>query len=282
MKTVAKVMGVSRSNLYAKRERTLVRGRYRKAQDDELLPLIREIVDIRISYGYPRITALLNKKLAILGRPRVNRKRVYRIMSMNKLLLLKHTGRPARTHDGEIVTLKSNTRWCSDIFAIICWNKEIVWVAFSLDTCDREIMSYIGTTAGVSGEMIRDLIAETIESRFGFVDQVPHPIEWLSDNGSVYTARDTRNFAASMGLVVCTTPVQSPESNGMSEAFVKTFKRDYVYLNRLDNAEVVLAQLPGWIEDYNENAPHKGLKMKSPREYRQSLAALAECPIKWG
>ena len=63
-------------------------------------------------------------------------------------------------------------------------------------------MSYIATTAGVSGEMIRDLIAETIESRFGLVDHVPHPIEWLSDNGSVYTARDTRIFATSMGLVV--------------------------------------------------------------------------------
>ena len=140
-------------------------------------------------------------------------------------------------------------------------------------------MSYIATTAGVSGEMIRDLIAETIEFRFGLVDQVPHPIEWLSDNGSVYTAFDTRRFALSMGLVVCTTPVQSPESNGMAEAFVKTFKRDYVHVNCLDNANIVLAQLPGWIEDYNENAPHKGLKMKSPREYRKSLVAASECPV---
>ena len=273
MKAVSDALGVSRSNLYGKRKEPVRRGRYRKAQDDELLPLIREIVDAKITYGYARITILLNRKLLILGRKVVNKKRVYRIMSMNNLLLAKHTGRPIRTHNGEIITLKSNTRWCSDIFAIICWNKEIVWVAFSLDTCDREIMSYIATTAGVSGEMIRDLIAETIECRFGLVDHVPHPIEWLTDNGSVYTARDTRNFAVSMGLAVCTTPVQSPESNGMAEGFVKTFKRDYVHVNRLDNARVVLEQLPGWFEDYNENAPHKGLKMKSPREYRQSLAA---------
>ena len=82
-----------------------------------------------------------------------------------------------------------------------------------------------------------------------------------------------------MGLTVCTTPVQSPESNGMAEGFVKTFKRDYVHVNRLDNARVVLEQLPGWIEDYNEVAPHKSLKMMSPREYRKSLAASAECPV---
>jgi transposase InsO family protein len=55
--------------------------------------------------------------------------------------------------------------------------------------------------------------------------------------------------------------------------------RDYVHVNRLDNALVVLEQLPGWIKDYNEVAPHKGLKMKSPREYRKSLAASVGCPV---
>jgi pterin-4a-carbinolamine dehydratase len=38
----------------------------------------------------------------------------------------------------------------------------------------------------------------------------------------------------------------------MAEAFVKTFKRDYVYLNRLETAATVLAHLPTWFEDYNE------------------------------
>ncbi len=281
MKAITESLGVSRSNLYEKREeeRVLRQRRYRMDEDDVLLPLIREIVDVRSTYGYPRTTALLNQKLAMLGRPRVNKKRVYRIMAMNRILLQKHTGKPTRTHDGKVITLKSNTRWCSDVFAIICWNKEIVWVAFSLDCCDREVMSYIATTAGISGEMIRDLMAETIESRFGLVDRLPHRIEWLTDNGSAYTAHDTRNFALSMGLAPCTTPVQSPESNGMAEGFVKTFKRDYVHVNRLDNAMVVLEQLPGWIKDYNDVAPHKGLKMKSPREYRKSLAASVGCPV---
>jgi hypothetical protein len=34
-------------------------------------------------------------------------------------------------------------------------------------------------------------------------------------------------LAAALGLVPCFTPVHSPESNGIAEAFVKTFKRDY-------------------------------------------------------
>jgi hypothetical protein len=50
----------------------------------------------------------------------------------------------------------------------------------------------------------------------------------------------------------------------MAEAFVKTFKRDYVYTNELSSAVKVLDQLPGWFKDYNENAPHSALKTMAP------------------
>ncbi|MEG6548790.1 integrase core domain-containing protein [Desulfocurvibacter africanus] len=33
-----------------------------------------------------------------------------------------------------------------------------------------------------------------------------------------------------------------------------------------------------WFEDYNERHPHKGLRMKSSREFIRSIAA-AECPF---
>ena len=50
------------------------------------------------------------------------------------------------------------------------------------------------------------------------------------------TADATLTFASSLGGIVCTTPVRSPESNGMAESFVKTFKRDYVYVDDLLDA----------------------------------------------
>ena len=59
----------------------------------------------------------------------------------------------------------------------------------------------------------------------------------------------------------------------MAESFAKrSFKRDYVYLQRLDDAASVMRQLPGWMEDYNEHHPHRALRMKSPREYRRLQA----------
>ena len=110
------------------------------------------------------------------------------------------------------------------------------------------------------------MMLDAVEKRFGFM-RAPHPVEHLSDNGSPYTAKETRDFAIALNLVPCFTPVKSPESNGMSEAFVKTFKRDYLRISPLPDAPSVLRQIAGWIEDYNEIHPHSALRMRSPREF---------------
>src|ERR1700742_4453121 len=80
-------------------------------------------------------------------------------------------------------------------------------------------------------------------------------------------AKDTLDTATALGLKLCFTPVRSPESNGIAEAFIKTFKRDYARLSILPDAETVIALLPAWFEDYNEVHPHSGLKFLSPREF---------------
>ena len=280
MKRVAEALEVSRSRLIERvgsKPRTRP-PRYSKAEDEMLLPLIREIIDERPTYGYRRTYAVLNRRLEESGRPRVNHKRVYRIMRLHGLLLTRHSGkRPSRTHDGKVITIRRNLRWCSDVFELSCANGEAVRVAFALDCCDREIIGYVASTRGISGEMVQDLMLECVEKRFK-ANRTPHTVQWLSDNGSCFTAKDTIEFAAWLGLESRFTPVRSPESNGMAESFVRTFKRDYAYVNDRPDARTVFGQLAAWFEDYNERHPHKGLRMKSPREFIRSLAT-AECPV---
>jgi putative transposase len=269
MKRVAETLGVSRSNL-AERTRgtTKARGPYLKTEDQGLLPLIRRFVDERPTYGYRRIAALVNRELARKGLPAVNRKRVHRIMHQHALLLERHTGRRhGRIHEGKVMVMRSNLRWCSDGLEFTCWNGEVVRLAFIIDAFDREIVAWTAVCgAGISGSDVRDMMLEAVEKRFADL-RAPQPIEHLSDNGSPYTAKETRDFAIALNLVPCFTPVRSPESNGMSEAFVKTFKRDYVRVNSLPDGQAALRQIAGWIEDYNEIHPHSALRMRSPREF---------------
>ena len=269
MKAVAETIGVARSHLHDKVHRAKKpRGPYRKLEDDTLVQLVRRLVDERPTYGYRRITALANRELARAGEPSVNHKRVFRIMRQNGMLLARHTGRrTGRVHDGKVIVMRSNLRWCSDGFEISCWNGDLIRIAFIIDAHDREIIAWHAVVgSGISGGMVRDMMLEAVESRFGAL-QSPAPLEWLTDNGSAYTAKETRDFATALNLIACFTPVQSPESNGISESFVKTFKRDYVRINPLPDAVTALGKLAGWFEDYNENHPHSGLKMRSPREF---------------
>ena len=219
VKRVAETLGVSRSQLSVRlKGSTRPRSSYYKLEDAELLPQLRSSVDERPTYGYRRIGALLNRERLKNGLPRLNHKRIYRLMSQNGMLLQRYTGKPpGRIHDGKIITIRPNLRWTSDGFEIACWNGEIVRVAFALDTCDREVMAWVATVGGISGQMIRDLMLESIERRFG--DRaLPNPIQWLSDNGSCYRAHETIDFAIGLGLVPCFTPVRSPQSNEIGRA----------------------------------------------------------------
>jgi putative transposase len=215
---------------------------------------------------------LLRRQRREQGGAAVNVKRVYRVMRANGLLLERHTGSgEERRHDGRIAVDRSDRRWCSDGFEIGCDNGEKVRIAFTLDCCDREAISWVATTGGIDSSDIRDLMIDSVERRFGLIDKLPKPIEWLSDNGSPYIAGETRALARYIGLVPCTTPIQSPQSNGMAEAFVKTFKRDYARVSAKPDAASVLHQLDSWFEHYNSVHPHKALGYRSPREFRKQI-----------
>ena len=254
MKRIAEALGVSRSNL-AERTRgvTPPRGPYLKAEDAVLLPIIRSFVDERPTYGYRRITALVNRELVRQGLPGANRKRVHRIMQRHALLLERHTGRrEGRIHDGKVMVMCSNLRWCSDGLEFTCWNGDIIRMVFIIDAFDREIIASAAVCgAGISGSDVRDMMLEAVEKRFRRrASSTPGRAPLY--NGSPYTAKETRDFAVALNLVPCFTPVKSPESNGMSEAFVKTFKRDYVRVNPLPDALAALRQIAGGINDLYE------------------------------
>jgi hypothetical protein len=99
-------------------------------------------------------------------------------MRLDHLLLPCYNDRRERTHDG---VSRSGAIWAGvpAVFTIRCWNGEVVQELFSLDRYDREAKRWLATNGDIS-EMVRDLMSETIEYRFGPAAlSVPHPIEWL-------------------------------------------------------------------------------------------------------
>ena len=252
-----------------------------RKDDPVVLKSILEVTKNRGTYGYPRVSALIIRERRRSELAPWNKKRVLRAMQINKLTLQKSVSPlPKRPHLGQVITIKSNVRYCSDIMKFKCGNGEKVFIAFSLDCHDRETMSYVAERRPLfHGDIIR-LIDQTVSHRYGkFIEKLPHKIQWLSDRGPQFMALQTVYYGTAWGFEMCNTPACSSESNGMAEAFVKIFKRDYVYVNELWTAESVLRRLPEWFSDYNRNHPHSGLKMKSPLEYREAVQSTEKVPV---
>lgn len=263
MTAVATTLGLGRATAY---RATVGRPRhYVRAEDAVVLAQIRAVVRERGSYGYRRVTVLLRRRF---GR-HYNRKRIQRLMRLAGLgVPRRRRARSARPHHGQVIRPASNERWCSDILTIACWNGELVQVGFVLDCHDRECLAVVAAPRVLTGRDVETLITDAVQARFGR-RRAPVPCEWLSDNGSVYTALATVLALESAGLIPRTTPVASPESNGLAEAFVQTLRRDYLDGADLADGTTVLRALPGWIRDYNTEAPHSGLGYRAPAEYRR-------------
>jgi putative transposase len=272
MTAICEVLGIARRTAYYVAQGR-PDGRQHRAADGTVLQQIRAVTNSRATYGYRRVWAMVNRTF----RTGYNRKRIRRVMQLHGLMLAPRVHRRhGRPHLGQIQQPASNQRWCSDVFLIPCWSGEVLSVAFAIDCHDREVPAFVASPRSLTGADIRTLMDRTLWARFGEATlKAPHAIQWLSDNGPQYTATATVLYAHELGLVPITTPAYSPESNGLAEAFVGTFKRDYLGDAELRDAETVLAQLGGWVDDYNALAPHSALGMRSPREHRALTVATA-------
>ena len=93
MKTVAVVIGVSRSNLIERlRERPKKRIGQPPLPDGKLVAEIKAVIAELPTYGYRRVHAILKRRALATGLKPPNHKRVYRVMKVHGLLLDRHAG----------------------------------------------------------------------------------------------------------------------------------------------------------------------------------------------
>ncbi len=286
MKPVCQALGVARSHLIELMTRSpdWVDGRTVRQidvlADLALVDAVRAEIGQLPTYGYRRAGALVNRRRMAAGLALFNHKRFYRVMKAYRLLLPKAPKRivSARVHNGTVAVQESNRRWCSDGFEIGCDNGDVVTGVFLKDCCDREIISWRAwSSRGLPGEPVRDMLVEGVEARFGEARvRSGVELEFLSDNGGAFRAKDTHALVKELGIKPVHTPVCSPQSNGMAESFVNTFKRDYVSQMDRSSADIVLRQMPAAFKHFNEIHPHSSLGYKSPSMFRKELMRRAQ------
>src|SRR5262249_26691966 len=124
-------------------------------------------------------------------------------------------------------------------------------VAFTLDCCDREAIAWVANHRRHRQRRYPrpDDREYRAALRIGTPPAAANRVV-VGQRLALYRTRDP-GAGPRDGLEPCTTPIESPQSNGMAEAFVKTLKRDYARVNPRRDAASVLRQLDGWFEHYN-------------------------------
>lgn len=85
--------------------------------------------------------------------------------------------------------LVSDMCWCSDMFEICCWNGEKVYVVFSFDCCDCEVIGWVVVNSYFDGLDVCDFIVFSVEVCFGGF-KVECLFEWFIDNGLFYVVNE--------------------------------------------------------------------------------------------
>lgn len=240
-----------------------------RKDEKDITKVIVELVKQYPFYGYRKITAILQYQRGIL----VNRKRVYRIMKEQKLVMP-----PSYSHrklfrgipfSHKTQAEKSNELWGIDMTYI--WCGEDGWAYFHgvIDHHDKELLGYhfSKSCSALGGVMA---LAEAASKR-----EVEN-LELRSDNGCHYGAKVFRDEINRLGVRHTRTMVNTPKGNSVIERFFRSLKEECVWQHQFRNFEEAKPIVEKWVQDYNIQRPHQTLGYETPqRFFQRSLGQVA-------
>lgn len=134
----------------------------------------------------------------------------------------------------------------------------------AIDDCSRYVIAWLYED-------------NTIENAMDFVERLinkfPGRIKSIRTDNQFKT-KTFRDFLESKGIQLIVNPPYTPEHNGKIERFHKTMKREFYWrcIKESDDLESIQYQLQLWLNYYNYQRKHSGLKM-SYRTPAQKLAS---------
>ena len=266
LKSMCKVLKVSRSGYYAWKSRTPSK---RQRVNDELLDHIRDVhSNSRKLYGSPRITAELNDEGIGCGK-----NRVARIMKDNGIRATMSRSRFRRT---------TNSRHPYALAAnllIECGQTERVWAADMTYVSTAEGWLYVAAVMNVKSRKIiglsmgerlsQDLASAALKDAV----QRQKPPEGLihhSDRGRQYASYAYQALLKDNGITASMSRPGNCYDNAYMESFFGTLKTELVHGQRYRHRQDARLSIFEYVMMfYNRRRRHSALGYKSPEQYEE-------------
>ena len=278
VRMVAAEWEIGRSTVYAARERARSteppgkRGPRTKYSDAELTELIRADLSASpfVGEGHRKVWARLR-----VARVRSSRTRVLRLMREAGLLAPSRQVRVLgpRNHDGAIVTKRPDEMWGTDATSTWTLKEGHVTVFVAVDHCTAEGVGIHAAKIGNRFEALEP-IRQAVRDRFGsYGPGVADGLKLRHDHGSQYVSDDFQGELAFLGIESSPAFVRAPEGNGCAERFIRTLKKQLLWVRTFETVEELRLALHEWLAVYNEQWLIERHDHRSPAQVRRDLLA---------
>ena len=166
---------------------------------------------------------------------------------------------------GRVEATQPNQIWQSDMTKI--WAGPAVGWAYLvsvIDCCTREIVGWHlshrcrteDALAAVEQAVLERLPAGSREAQ----------LTLTTDNGTQFTSARFLETLGRLGITHRRTAYHHPEGNSYIERFHRSLKEEEVWTAEYRSVEEARSCIARWIEEYNHDRPHRGVKNRTPHE----------------
>ena len=177
-------------------------------------------------------------------------------------------------HAGTIVTEEPNPMWGTDLTATVTIEEGPVGVFVALDPCNAECVGIPAAKPATRLEVLEPLRQAVREVFGGFTAGVAAGIQLRHDHGSRYRSDDFQAEIRFLGMESSPAFVRQPGGNGCVERFLRTLKKQLLWVRTFRNLEELRAALLEFQERYREHWLIERNGFRSPRQVRRDFLAL--------
>jgi transposase InsO family protein len=172
----------------------------------------------------------------------------------------------------EKVVTGLNQVWVADITYIRIQNG-FVFLAVVLDLYSRRVIGW-GISKRIDHQLTLEALRVALESRKPEAELIHH-----SDRGVQYACQAYVELLSAHSIAISMSAKGNPYDNAFAESFIKTLKREEVYLWNYETYLDVVERVPYFIEEvYNKKRLHSALNYVTPEEFEQNLPAMVKPP----
>jgi len=250
-------------------DRASMRYRSRRQPDETLRERLRQLAHERRRFGYRRLYVLLRREGHM-----VNRKRVYRLYTAERLMVRRRGGRKRALGMRVPIALPSaaNERWSLDFVHDQMVDGRRFRIFAVVDDCTRECLALVADTSIPGLRVAREL--DRIVVGHG------KPAAIVSDNGTELTSDAMLRWADERRVAWHYIAPGKPTQNAFIESFNGRLRDELLnetLFRSLPHARLVLE---AWRRDYNAERPHSRLGWLTPQAYAACLQTPSSQPDK--